>query len=134
MKQKIRELELALQAKDEEASLLRSLLEESKHENSRLNETLREKDQLLASFSQKSMSEAHDISIAPQEATQFGMSLDESGVVPHADNLRKGDSVDGPVFTSPKLLLVESPRLSGEEIAFKSISDVAVEKREELDT
>lgn len=134
MKQKIKELELALQAKDEEANMLRSLLEESRMENSRLNETLREKDQQLASFSQKALSEVQDTSIVPQEATQFGISLDESGVVPLAESHRKGDSVDGPVLTSPTLQLIESPRLSGEELAFKPISDVAVENRVELDS
>jgi hypothetical protein len=127
MQQRIKELELSLLAKDEEICLLRSMLEESRLENSKMNQTLKEKDQLLASFSNKTMSDVQDTSVQPHEATMFGMSLDESRVGLTVDIFQKGELSAGVTMNSPKLITVESPRLSGEEMAFKPISDIPKE-------
>jgi len=131
MQQRIKELELNLLAKNEEIGLLRSMLEESRLENSKLNQTLKEKDHLLSSFSNKTISDAQDISVQHHEATMFGMSLDESRVGLTVDIFQKGEISGGVTLNSPQLITVESPRLSGEDLSFKPISDIPKETQSE---
>lgn len=126
---RVRELELALLTKNEEVGLLRSMLEESRLENSKLNQTLKEKDQLLASFSNNTVADAQDRTLSQHEATMFGAALEESSSNFEVDILQKGGPTDGFDLISPKLTVVESPRLSGEEIAFRPISDIPQENR-----
>lgn len=90
-------------------------------ENSRLNQTLKEKDQLLASFSNNTL---HDRTVSQQELTMFGAGLEESGSNLDVDILQKGGQMEMFEMGDPKMTVVESPRLSGEEIAFRPISDM----------